>query len=226
MDEQEQTALPHPISSSLARMLAEQENERRAVVRILQEDVGQALAALAVRLRVAGNTVDQAQSAALIAEARGLAAEALHGIDRLVHCLYPPALEAQGLSAALEVYAQDYAKRAQIRVELDLEVLPYRLPAAVELALFRIAQYALENARMYAYASSVQIALRLIDAFVCMTVADDGAGYPPKASPEGRALNIIQRAELLGGQARFLTMPGQGTHLEVSIPLESEELAP
>lgn len=211
------------MATLLAQALAAQEKERRAVTRVLQEDIGQALTALAVRLQVVENGCDNPQCLTLISEARAIVADVLRHTERLTHRLYPPALESQGLGPALEVYAQDFAHLTHLQVELDLEVLPSRLPTDVEVALFRIVQEALEGSRRYACASAVRIVLRRLEGHIYMALQDDGIGYPADVLSDWCLLRMSQRAEALGGSCTFSMASGQGAHIEVIIPVECEE---
>jgi len=213
------------LSLLLTQALAAREEERRCITRRLQEDIGQSLVALAVQLRLAENLCSNQNCTTRIAEARGLLGDALHELERLTRTLYPPALENQGLGPALEVYVKDYAKSANIQVELVLEVLATRPSPDVELALFRIAQEALENVHRHAYATAVRVTLWEEDGQVCLAVEDNGIGYSPEALSGWGFLRMSHRAEALGGYCEFSPTPGEGACIKVVVPLEARSPA-
>jgi signal transduction histidine kinase len=99
-----------------------------------------------------------------------------------------------------------------------------RLPAEVELALFRIAQEAVSNARRHGAASRAQVSLTVKRGVAELRVVDDGRGFlcePGIAwSMRGEGLpGMRERAELLGGTLRVESAPGVGTRIEVMLPL-------
>lgn len=205
-------------------MLQAREAERRALTHTLQEEVGQGLAALAVRLRLAQNACVSEQCESLLNDARTLVNDTLHRVEELTRELYPPALESQGIVPALEVLANDFAKMAQVRVELDLEVLPYRLHPELEIALFRVAQEVLENIQRYAYASSARMILREQgEGCLYLRIEDNGCGIAPEVMQDWKSQPLSERAEALGGSCLVQAMPGQGTRCEVWLPLDWQE---
>ncbi len=206
----------------LTEVMAAHEGERRAIRAVLQQDVGQILTALTLHLRLASNMCAGDECGAQIAEARTLAGDALRRIERLARDLYPPALESQGLGAAVEVYAKDFAHRSHLRMELDFEVLPERLDPAIELALFRIIQEALDNIQRYGIASAVRIILRQFDDALYLVIEDDGRSYPEELLSRWDFLRMIHRAEALEGIVRIESEPGVSARLIVKLPLTAQ----
>ena len=210
------------LSGLLAQVLSEQEEERRTIATTLQEEVGQTLAALALHLRVAGNSCTDSQCLSSIVETRTLTNNVSQQIERLVRQLYPAALDNQGLGPALEVYAKDFAKLTSIPVELDLEVLDIHPSINIRQALFRIAQEALGNVSHHACASLIRVTLRRVDNRLFMMIEDDGVGYSTEMNKCWGLLRMKLRAELLGGTCWFQSEPGQGTQIRVMIPMPYE----
>lgn len=205
------------LSRVLVEALFAREEERQAIVTVLREDVGQSLAALAVYLRIVENNCQTQQcNAAKIKEARCLLGDILKSVEQLTRRLVPPALDNQGLGPALETYAQDFAQVAGTQVELDMEVLSTRAIPEVELALFRIAQEALESVNN---ASIIRIAMRRVKDQVCLVIEDDGTGYSPEMLFSWRVLWMTQRAKLLGGYCSVQNLTGQGSRVTVGMPM-------
>jgi signal transduction histidine kinase len=211
------------LSPLLNQALSSMEEERRAVISVLQEDIGQTMAALIVHLRLVERVCASDQCGDQIVEARAMASDILHSIESLTRRLYPPALESQGLGPALEVYAKGFTEKAHIYVELDLEVLSFRPTADIELAMFRITQEAFENILHYTYASVVRVIMREVDHNLCLLIEDDGGGYSAETLSNWQFLRMIQRAEAFGGTCRFMFAPGHGTRVEVRIPVKKRE---
>lgn len=206
----------------LTEVMAAHEEDRRAIRAVLQQDVGQILAALTLHLRLANTICGEDDCSAQIAEARTLAGDALRRIERLARELYPPALESQGLGAAVEVYAKDFAHSTHLRMELDFEVLAERLDPAIELALFRIIQEALDNIQRYGVASAVRIILRQLDDALYLVIEDDGRSYPEELLLRWDFLRMIHRAEALEGTVRIESQPGVSARLIVKLPLTAQ----
>ena len=113
-----------------------------------------------------------------------------------------------------------------LRAELFVEGEPRRLRPEIELAAFRLAQEALNNAVRHAQAQQVTLLVRLEDHALLLMITDDGAGFDPtvaaEPSPEGKHLGLMgmkERVLLLGGQMEIISQPGQGTRINVSLPV-------
>jgi signal transduction histidine kinase len=94
------------------------------------------------------------------------------------------------------------------------------LPAPVELALYRIAQEALNNALKHARAGQVTVRLGVDDGRLTLEVEDDGQGFDPQSASDGGGMglaNIRHRTEQLGGALEVRSAPGKGTVVRVSL---------
>jgi two-component system sensor histidine kinase DegS len=207
------------LSALLIQALDAQEDERRTVTHSLREEIGQALAALALNLRVLEQRGSQPPDVDMLNNMRRLTSRALHDLEQLQRRLYPPALESQGLIAALEVYIRDFVQVSQVRVELDAEVLPFRLPTAIEIALFRMLQDILEQLCRQAHASEVLLQLRLIKQYAYLVIEFDGS----TADGDWHTALIVERAGALGGRCALTALPFAGTRFEIALPLLYEK---
>jgi signal transduction histidine kinase len=99
----------------------------------------------------------------------------------------------------------------------------YRLPIDVELAMFRVAQEAVSNARRHGAATHVTVSLDRRPGLANLAIVDDGSGFPRQIRPEiGQGLGLPgmrERAEQLGGELTIESKPGLGTRIALSIPL-------
>src|SRR5258708_4961485 len=127
--------------------------------------------------------------------------------------------------AALGWLAEDSRKRLQLPAELKLEGLEdilreHHRPELYETTLFRIAQECLTNAARHAHAQKVVISLRYDQQDMHLQVCDDGRGYDPSHQRVGIGISgMRERVALLGGKISIRSEPGQGTKVEVSLPV-------
>jgi signal transduction histidine kinase len=210
----------------LRKVITAQEDERKRVARELHDETTQALAALLMRVDQAAEAVRAGKTPALD-ELRALADRALADVHRLILDLRPSVLDDLGLASAVRWYADRTLSNRGVAVRCECGELPALSPE-LETALFRICQETLSNVARHAQASHVLVELRVEGSQLCIDVEDDGVGFDQStvARREGRPhwglLGIQERADLLGGQARFDSTPGAGTRVEVRIPLSQE----
>ncbi|HVG06857.1 MAG TPA: tetratricopeptide repeat protein [Thermoanaerobaculia bacterium] len=215
---------------TVGRLIAGEEEARRRIARELHDDHCQRLAALgfeleAVRRQVAEDDPRRSGLDILGANLAGLGED----LRRLSHELHPAILERRGLSAALRDACGEIERRHGLPVRLSLpqqeDQLP-RLPHDIALGLYRIAQEALSNIIRHAAAREVHVTLRISSRQASLSVADDGAGFDADEANQADGLglaSIEERAGLLGGRCRFISAPGAGTEIEVSVPLPEPE---
>jgi len=207
---------------SRERLVSAREEERRRLRRDLHDGLGTALAALhlqAAGLRRLIDTDPPAAQAALT-ELRTEIRAAVAEIRRLVYDLRPPALDELGLAGALRALAAQMDQADDQAVQMLVEApdtLP-PLPAAVEVAAYRIAQEALTNVARHAQARHGWVRVWQADG-LSLEVADDGQGVPA-APPVGVGLRSMrERAAELGGTCQVAARPGGGTCVSVWLPL-------
>ncbi len=221
------------------RMLAEllhevvgaQEAERKRIARELHDATGQSLTAIALGLRgiealVTNNSPVKVEH---IRELKSFGTNALGELRQLISDLRPPQLDDLGLVAALQWYIKAFEKRSSIHTEFVVEGERARLPSEYETVLFRITQEALTNIAKHANATYTSITLEMYPTQIQVTIKDNGHGFEPKEAlgkPREHSgwglLGIRERTSLLGGQYKIDSSPGQGTCIQVSIPLIME----
>jgi signal transduction histidine kinase len=196
------------------RMLRTREEERRRLRRDLHDGLGPTLAALKLQvgaLRRSGAV----PPAAVDVLTEGLD-EATAEVRRLVHDLRPPMLDDLGMAESLR-HLRFVPPELDLRVEVD-PALP-ALPAAVEVALHRIATEAVHNVVRHAGASRCTVRLAGGAGAVRLDVTDDGAGCPPTAAPGAGRRAMAERAEELGGELRLGPGGDGGTRVTAVVPL-------
>jgi signal transduction histidine kinase len=211
------------LQRSRERLVAAREEERRRLRRDLHDGLGPQLASLALKLEAARNRMaDDPQAVALLTDLSARTQEAVADIRRLVYALRPPALDELGLLMALREGATQYNQQGPngLCITFDApESLP-PLPAAVEVATYRIAQEALTNVVRHAQARTCIVRLRLDTSagLLCLDVQDDGKGMPMERRA-GVGLNSMrERAEELGGSLMVTSNSTGGTRLTARLP--------
>lgn len=215
------TRLSEQLQSSRERLVSAREEERRRLRRDLHDGLGPTLTGVALAGDAAANLLDTqpARSRELLTTVRGDVRQAIADIRRLVENLRPPALDELGLVEALRQRTDQVAWRADgaaVRVRLDAQEAFPALPAAIEVAAYRIATEALTNVVRHSRASTAVLRLRCGET-LDMEIADDG---PPNGEwRPGVGLQAMrERAEELGGHLEAGPSSAGGL-VRVSFPL-------
>jgi signal transduction histidine kinase len=207
------------LQQSRERIVLAREEERRRIRRDLHDGLGPALGGAVFGLESARLLVDADPGAARerIAATRDQLQEIVADIRRLVHDLRPPALDDRGLVAVLRQQAERIGA-AGPRIVVSADSLE-GLPAAVEVAAFRIAGEAMTNVVKHARADNCTVSLRRDDSALVVEVADDGAGMSPDAQAGVGLVSLRERAAELGGSTHISCPPGGGTLVRARLPL-------
>lgn len=207
----------------LQRLFESQEEERSRVARDLHDGVGQHLTALLVGLRAIEDAKDLEAVQARARDLREFGARAHAELRALTADLRPIALRDLGLAAAVERLCEDFERAHGLRVALrDEAARAVRLEPAVEDALYRIAQEALNNVARHAQASHVEIRLACEGGQVVLSVRDDGCGFDPHARARRDAFGLAgirERVRMLRGTMSIRSERARGTRLEVRVPV-------
>jgi Signal transduction histidine kinase len=213
------------LQRSREQLVAAREEERRRLRRDLHDGLGPQLASLALKLETARNRMaDNPQAAALLTDLSGRTQEAVADIRRLVYALRPPALDELGLVMALREGAMQYNQQGinGLNITFDApENLP-PLPAAVEVAAYRIAQEALTNVVRHAEARTCRVRLRLDESLglLCVEVQDDGKGLLIQRRAGVGLHSMRERAEELGGTLTITSLSTGGTSVLARLPCQ------
>ncbi|MFC7496285.1 MULTISPECIES: sensor histidine kinase [unclassified Nocardioides] len=207
------------LQHSRAALVTAREEERRRLRRDLHDGVGAALAGVRLQVETACDLVSDPVAGGLLESAATGVAAAVDDLRTVTDDLRPAALDDLGLAAGLRGLADRMATPATT-VEVDAE-LHEALPAAVEVACYRIAGEALANAVRHAGARCVTLRLGSTATALLLTVEDDGAGLPDRPRAGGLGLaSMRQRAEEIGGRL-VVTDTGSGTRVQAELPREA-----
>jgi signal transduction histidine kinase len=204
------------LTASRTRIVAAGDQARRQIERDLHDGVQQRLVSLVLNLRTAEAAVPpelpklQAQLAEI---ADGLTA-ALDDLRELSRGIHPAILTEGGLDPALKALA----RRSPVPVELDVHIRA-RLPEPVEVAAYYVASEALANTAKHSRASVAHIEIQAHDGRLHLSIRDDGVGGATPKQGTG-LIGLTDRVEALGGTISVASHPGQGTRLEVDLPID------
>ena len=208
------------------RLLTEREQERKHLARELHDVVIQDLLSTNYQLEEVEAQGEVLPDVRLqLEDVRGTIRQLVDDIRRICGSLRPPTIDSLGLTAALQSYAREWAKRTGIEVEVHLKLNPGRLPEPIELSIFRIIQEALSNIQRHAQATHVEITLEHSSPRTLMvSIADNGCGLTEdfdlsKLSGQGHfgLLGISERAALLSGHLRVHNRSEGGLLLQVEV---------
>ena len=210
--------LAHELQAARRRLVELREEERRRIRRDLHDGLGPALAGLTFTLDAVHNLAasDRERANALLASATEQTQTMIGDVRRLIYELRPPALDELGLVESLRGIASRETS-VPITVIAEAPEASPPLPAAVEVAAYRIVQEALTNVARHARARSCTLQISVRPDAVLLEIADDGQGIVQR--PAGVGLQTMQeRAAELGGSCTFTSAPGAGTTVTVRLP--------
>jgi two-component system sensor histidine kinase DegS len=227
-DVTEERRLRDNLRLQIHKTLMAQEEERKRIARELHDDIAQSILLLSRQLDIFISKSDSKISKTAIEELErieNIASDAYKSLQRYARDLRPSILDQMGLVAALNWLAEELRKELRIKASVKSDHLP-QLPSEVELAMFRIAQEALNNIRKHAQASSVNIRVQLISNNLKMSIIDNGKGLSTSRLTgdlikEGKlgVLGMEERARLIGGSLQIKSSPGKGTTVIARAPI-------
>jgi two-component system NarL family sensor kinase len=207
--------LTEQLRESRARIVTAREEERRRLRRDLHDGLGTALTAVTLKADAAHNLRhDPDRSGPLLLDLRDDVAAAIADIRRLVYDLRPPDLDELGLVGALRQLAEQSWRPLSVRIEADgLGALP----AAVEVAAYRIATEAVTNSLRHGAATECVIRLDA-DLALRLSIQDNGTGGSPLWRPGVGLRSMQERAAELGGAVSAGPSP-DGALVSATLPL-------
>jgi PAS domain S-box-containing protein len=213
---------------ALARRVVEvQEAERERVALELHDNITQLLCAIVFRSQaLAGKLPARNGSSKRDAmKLHEMLVKTADEVQRISSNLGPRLLEHLGLLAVIRDASAEFANRTGVLVKMNCNQIPGRLPADIELTLYRILQEALRNVERHAHARHVTVRLKRQDALVQLVVNDDGIGFDVdhgnmRMGTRGLGLlGMRERASYVGGSVRIKSLFRAGTEVDLRIPL-------
>ena len=206
-----------------SQLMHAQDEERRRIARELHDSVGQYLAALKMGLtqleKANGSKIPET-----FTECRELVDRCVNETRTLSYLLHPPLLDEVGFASAAKSYVEEFARRSGIETDFSLD-LPYRLPAATEILLFRVLQESLTNIHRHSGSSHAKVWAGINGESVCLEIRDYGRGISQAVLQDFRAsgggvgvglAGIRERLREVDGKLE-LSSSGDGTILRVSL---------
>ena len=212
--------------SYAAALLRGQEEERARLARELHDETVQTLIALEHRIHGVRRALsrDPLTVEGRLEELAQMATDSVHEVRRVVRALRPLYLEDLGWVSAVRALAEELDKRGSMTATFSLQGSERRLHPVQELALYRIAQEALNNVEHHSQADRVDVQVTVARE-IRLVIADNGIGFRLPDRPEGLAaaghfglVGMTERAQIIGGRLSLQSAPGAGTCVEIVIP--------
>jgi PAS domain S-box-containing protein len=210
------------------RLMQSQDDERRRIARELHDGLGQYLVASKMSLDLLGVTLSHdSRARERLADAAKQIETAISETRTISHLLHPPLLDEVGLESALVWYAEGFAKRSSIAVDVDIAPSIGRLPTDVETALFRVVQECLTNVHRHSASATASVRLfRVEGGDLTLEVSDQGVGIPANSpipdsarpAPGVGLQGIRERVLQLHGKMDLISGEGKGTRVVVTLP--------
>jgi len=209
------------LQRSREQLVLAREEERRRLRRDLHDDLAPTLASLGLTASTAADLIptNPTTATALVKELQTEIRATVGNIRRLVYDLRPPTLDELGLLAAVRERAAQYSNAPDgFAVTVDAPTELPALPAAVEVAAYRIVQEALENVSKHSQARTCSIRFANHSGLE-IEIKDDGIGLPPNITPGVGLRSMRERAEELGGSCMIERGVNGGTRILARLPI-------
>lgn len=210
------------------KIILAQEDERKRIAREIHDGPAQSLANLVLRTEIAERMLDTKDLELIRSELIDLRAQVRVGLEdirKIIFNLRPMALDDLGLVPTLRKFVQDFEEKTRIRAVFETSGKDKRLPSAMEAAMFRLVQEAINNAFKHAQPTFVSVDLAFQEDAIQLTIADNGIGFhvsvvesrAKKVHSQFGLIGMKERVELLQGIMDIESTPGHGTKIKIRI---------
>jgi signal transduction histidine kinase len=206
---------------ALNSMLEGQEEERMRIAKDLHDSLGGLLSNVKAHFTIIQQEIEKLEELNITSRTNSLIDEACLEVRRISHNMMPHALSIAGLQGALEDLA-DHMRSIHYDVNLEILHLPEQIEQTKQITLYRLVQEIFNNIRKHAQAKTLTISLIAHDSNLNLIVEDDGVGfdYQEAIARGGLGLKSINsRVEFLDGEIEWDSVKGQGTSININIPL-------
>jgi signal transduction histidine kinase len=207
-------------------LLTAQENERRNLSRTLHDELGQLVTSISLDLKSAAREPVGEPTQGLLRRATDETEQLLKSLHVIASRVRPSVLDDLGLSEAMESHISEFERRNGSNVRWDLSMGHTLIPPTVKENVYRIFQEALANVATHAQTKEVLVSVEVEDQMLHMLVQDRGRGFQLDELGDTSRLGILgmrERVELLNGEFRLTSKPGEGTTIRVAIPLQETD---
>jgi two-component system sensor histidine kinase DegS len=216
-----------------SKIILAQEEERKRVAREIHDGPAQAMANVVLRAEFCEKLLlnNRQQVAPELQALKQAVKESLQEIRRIIFNLRPMTLDDLGLIPTIRRFLTELKEREGFMVRLEVTGEEKRLTNTYEVALFRLIQESLNNARKYAQAKRVTVVIHTTATSIVVSVSDDGRGFDLTkilAEAAGKAsfgiLSMKERIELLNGKLTIDTAVGSGTRITAELPVNPDSI--
>ena len=222
---QELSAIPKQVNGESKEEIIK--SERQRIARELHDSVSQQLFAATMMLSALNEAAEEMDIPDIIESQLQVVASIINTSQSemralLLH-LRPINLEEKTLQQGIEMLLKEL--QTKINIELKWQIEDVSLPSSIEDNLFRISQELLSNTLRHAKANLLEVYLKKIDQMVLLRLVDDGVGFDVNEEKVGSygLQNIRERVQGMGGTCRIVSFKGQGTSIEIKVPILKEE---
>lgn len=198
-----------------------EENERSRVAKDLHDGLGQLLSTAKLGLTAVSLPSHDMQNQ-LLNNSISVLDRATQEVRSIAHNLMPAALTELGLRAALEDMTGKINEAKLMHVELSMSGLDQRLPATVEVAVYRVIQEVINNMLKHSRADQIQVSLRRNGNALDLSIADNGVGFEKELITRSKGLgwkSVFSRIAMLNGNIEVDTRPGAGTNVSIQFAI-------
>ncbi|MBI1878955.1 MAG: sensor histidine kinase [Chloroflexi bacterium] len=220
-------------ASQLQQLLTEtvnvQERERQRIAQDMHDGTNQLLIGAMLELKSARErltTGNLAGADTSLKTVQDILRRVESETKRIIYDLRPPTLDALGLAPAIRRYAERFEQYAGLPCSVRVLGEPTRLPTGVEISVYRLMQEALQNVSAHAQARQAEVIITFAPQTLKLVIKDDGRGFD-LAAAQGHnngsfgLLSMRERTESLGGRLSILTHLGEGTQVELVVPVRA-----
>ncbi|TLD70919.1 sensor histidine kinase [Phragmitibacter flavus] len=202
--------------------------ERHRIAREFHDTLEQGLTGLMLRLEAVQARGVNDKSGQLLRASRGLVSQMQAETRSLVSGLREPSQEGGDLVSSLRAMVEEQPAGCGPQLTLETDARLPLLPSRTIHHLRMIAREGVTNALKHADAREIRLMVEMREGCLCLKIVDDGRGFDPEGPCAGRAghfgcVGIEERCEKIGAVARWLSIPGKGTTLEIKLPMESSD---